>query len=1135
MFLLLLLFLLLPLSGSAQSTVGDPALAKQIIGTLAGSRPWSGPGDEATETNLPAATDFLFLPDGSILAAGPGSHRIYRLAADGVVRTYAGTGESGSTGDGGPKESATFSSPRALALDADGNLYVGEDAYIRKISPEGIVSTIAGNGDPTCPGLSGAANGVVGGVTRIAPGRNGEIYFLACRTVYRLAAGGYANVFLPGGDKQQARAVAELEVPVAEWKSGQVYDIVSNQQGDLYVADETLGEVYSLNEHGVVRRIAGARSTFSFPPATQAVEAHLVGIRALGLTPAGAIYVPALQLQIAVVGVDGSFAALGTAPLPVWVNGIPVSEEIAPATFRFSQTGVPYMLNTSGRIYRITDPPALHLALGYMPVPSASPTPEETLRTANLSRLAADAAGKVFVVINVPGEQGQRIFRVAPSGAVSHIAGNGEYVDSGITAPATEITIPVVGDLHAGPDGAVYFGKGTDLRDGLWRVSASGEVEAVLGGGNQLAPADLTGLNARDLSFLGDSPGFLPSAFSLSTTGEIYFRRRLPPTHDQRQFIWKVGVDGLISLVVGGAGPLTQPLDGRPSNEISVEAFNATFLDQADRLYFTHQFPGEADVRMYRLDPDGIVRLFAGNGQSTVPVAGQALAQTSLSRCTAINFVGAGEFLCLAGGLRQTWRFREGQPVALVLQAGSLPGNDGGFLGDDSAAGGLPAVNLPGGGFVARVGTSPNSSLRRTWPIPPGCTYQLSANALSVSALGQEASVTLTTGANCPWTTGTTNFWLSVDGPSFGVGPATIRFRAKPNPSYDERVSILSIAGEQVPVTQQSAVVGVLIWFSPDVLTLPGSGGDATLSIAMSGGFPWSAASPDAWITFGSGATGIGSGSLIVRAAANTTGVSRTGTVTVNGIPVVVNQPVQNGGGLPSPKLNALVEGAGFRNIPVAPGSIASLFGENLSADTLHAQSVPLPTTMQGVSFRVKSGSYSGLAGLFYTSPTQVNLLIPDDCPEGSAAMEMLAGGVVVGSLPIDVASLAPSLFSANSDGQGAPAGYTISVENGVQTRGEVYACPPQFPCEPIPVSYGAEGSEVFLILFGTGFRGLDVLPQVWLGGTEAEVTYAGPQGEFVGLDQINIRLPSAVKGMGLLRVDIFHGGLSANTVLVHF
>ena len=71
-----------------------------------------------------------------------------RIGRDGTKEIVAGTGQPGYSGDGGPASAAQFNAPAAIAVDAQGNIYVADtgNVRIRHIDPQGMVTTIAGNG-----------------------------------------------------------------------------------------------------------------------------------------------------------------------------------------------------------------------------------------------------------------------------------------------------------------------------------------------------------------------------------------------------------------------------------------------------------------------------------------------------------------------------------------------------------------------------------------------------------------------------------------------------------------------------------------------------------------------------------------------------------------------------------------------------------------------------------------------------------------------------------------------------------------------------------------------------------------------------------------------------------------------------
>jgi uncharacterized protein (TIGR03437 family) len=85
------------------------------------------------------------------------------------------------------------------------------------------------------------------------------------------------------------------------------------------------------------------------------------------------------------------------------------------------------------------------------------------------------------------------------------------------------------------------------------------------------------------------------------------------------------------------------------------------------------------------------------------------------------------------------------------------------------------------------------------------------------------------------------------------------------------------------------------------------------------------------------------------------------------------------------------------------------------------------------------------------------------------------------------------------------------------------------------PIDLGPEGEQVILILFGTGFRLRSSLSATWLsiGGVNVEVLYAGAQGDFVGLDQVNARLPRSLIGRGEVNVAATMDGKSANPMMI--
>ena len=85
---------------------------------------------------------------GNVYLADTGNQRIRRVGADGIITTVAGSGERGYSGDGGPAVEAALNDPVIIAVADDGTLYFSDhhNHVVRKVTPDGIISTVAGTG-----------------------------------------------------------------------------------------------------------------------------------------------------------------------------------------------------------------------------------------------------------------------------------------------------------------------------------------------------------------------------------------------------------------------------------------------------------------------------------------------------------------------------------------------------------------------------------------------------------------------------------------------------------------------------------------------------------------------------------------------------------------------------------------------------------------------------------------------------------------------------------------------------------------------------------------------------------------------------------------------------------------------------
>lgn len=228
------------------------------------------------------------------------------------------------------------------------------------------------------------------------------------------------------------------------------------------------------------------------------------------------------------------------------------------------------------------------------------------------------------------------------------------------------------------------------------------------------------------------------------------------------------------------------------------------------------------------------------------------------------------------------------------------------------------------------------------------------------------------------------------------------------------------------------------------------------------------------------------------------------------------------------------VSAASFAGNVFAPGQMVTAFGANLAAMT--ATSISPSEQLSGTKVSIwDSAGVERIAPLFFVSERQINYLMPDDLAEGAATVFVTNSTGMTSTELIEIARVAPGLFSANADGKGLAAAVALRVKAGGAQQFESVArfdeSQRRFLAEP--VRRASDGEDLYLILFGTGFRRASSV-RAELGGQSVEVVFAGKQGdssELAGLDQINLRMPKNLRVSGDAVLNVIVDGHLANSL----
>jgi uncharacterized protein (TIGR03437 family) len=704
--------------------------------------------------------------------------------------------------------------------------------------------------------------------------------------------------------------------------------------------------------------------------------------------------------------------------------------------------------------------------------------------------VAVDADGNLYVADT----DNSRIRKVS-NGVITTVAGTGAEGFGGDSGPATSAQLNDPAGVAVDSAGNLYIAD-----NGRIRKVSNGVITTVAGGGLSLAD-----------NIPATSAQIGPYGVAVDSAGNLYVAD-LPNNR-----VRKVS-NGVITTVAGNG---TQGFsgDGGPATSAQLHDPEGVAVDSAGNLYIADTF----NQRIRRVS-NGVISTVAGNGFGGLYSSGGFSGDNGpgvgaeLGQPNGVGVDAAGN-VYVADTLNS--RVRKISNGVITTVAGS--GTPGFSIGSGGAATSAQlyypsgvAVGASGNLYIADFGNNLITQLVGPFTSTVGCVYSIDQSAQSFGAAGGNSSVgVLASGSSCAWQAIGYPGWVTVSPSDVATGTGLVAYAVSPNPNSAARAGAIWIAGKSLTVNQSGVVCS--LGAAPRSVSVAASGltGDNLTVTSNAPDCGWSAVANVPWILVSEGGAGIGGGTVTYTVGVNTGGL-RTGTITVAGQKVYVNQAASGGSvsSLASLSVGGIVN-AGSSSPPIASGGFVSIYGQNL-ADTATDWSSAiangkLPTSLGGVQVLV-----DGQSGFIsYVQPTQVNVLTPPDSAVGPVEVDVITNHGTVVAMGT-MASVSPALFT-----------YALQSRFYADALFATdYAYVAAVGALPGVTSRPAKAGD-YILLFATGlgqtnppYPAGQVLTaaypvpdlsevSVLIGGQPALVQFAGMT--YAGLFQINIQVPNGV------------------------
>lgn len=632
-------------------------------------------GKPATEIEISLVDGIAIDKKESIYISRRDHNTIDRVDKNGMLTRFAGTGEAGYSGDGGPAIQATLKIPAGLLTDDKGNVYIAdrENHVVRKVDPKGIITTIAGNGTAGFSGDGGpATKASFHFPSGLALDSKGNLYISdrSNNRIRRVTPKGIVNTYAGNGEEGYGGDSG----PALKARIDRPFGLAIDKKDNLFIADRRNNRVRKVNPSGIITTAAGDGGFFYMGDNGPAYRASIAGPTGVAVDDKGNLYIADRNNnRIRVVDQQGMIRTVaGTGQQDY--NG---EAELARDTNLHLPFGL--TIDKKGRLliidrshYRIRRVDPLKGKI-------------ETLAGNGHKQFAGDGGPATGANLNFPhgivvdkkdnvifSDKGHfRLRKISPDGIIQTIAGTGIRGNVGDGVPALKADLFSVQSMTLNSKEEVYFVSPSGFINIIRYIDNKGVLHSFIETADKKYLASLASDKSQGLSM--KSQIAMVTQFSdivFDKDDNIYAADRI--NHQIR----KIDTKGNVTTIAGtGESDFTG--DGGPAAKASFRDPRALAMDRKGNLYIGDT----ANNRIRKIDTKGIITTIAGNGEHKDTGDGGPALKAGIRSMDAIAFSPEGELYIVGFNTHRIRKITKDGNIVTVAGKGYQ-----GYFGDGGPA-----------------------------------------------------------------------------------------------------------------------------------------------------------------------------------------------------------------------------------------------------------------------------------------------------------------------------------------------------------------------------------------------------------------------------------------------------------------